>query len=344
MISLVARSVRTSLFCSTAQRARRCFVLFGALSLASARSWAQMTPTEPRVGGSGSVVRRLDEDMTTPRALALGGRAEAAGASTTALFANPAGANALRTYHVDALTLYDPTIGRFALGSGIMDSTRSLLSGGFSYVFSAIPDGPDARTSHDARLVLGINLGSMVSLGVRGRYLNVSSGPPAPQAQGLDRNHFSGFTFDAGMHVHPMPQVSLSVTGYNLNNVSTTAAPIAVGGGASVAPVQWLTIVGDVLVDFRSTDAVRGRYSGGAELFLGGRYAIRAGYLYDDTRGATQAFTLGAGYIDQHFGVELGYRQAVVPDMQTTLLLSVRYFYQAAAQQQVQQAPATTGP
>lgn len=309
--------------------------------LASRVASAQMAPTEMRTGGSGSVVRRLDEDMTTPRAMALGGRAEAAGSSTTALFANPAGASALRTYHVDALTLYDPTVGRFAVGSGIMDSTRNLISGGFSYVFSAIPDGPEARTSHDARLVVGVNLGQMVGLGARVRYLNISGAQAAPQSQGLERGAWGGFTFDAGLHVHPLREFSLSVTGYNLNNVNTTAAPITVGGGLAVSPIPQLTFVADALVDFRSTNAVRGRYSGGAELFLASRYAIRAGYLYDDTRGASQAFTLGAGYIDQNFGVELGYRQAVVPDMQSTLLLSVRYFYQAAAQQQ-QAQPTTT--
>ncbi|MBL8679292.1 MAG: hypothetical protein JNK05_09015 [Myxococcales bacterium] len=309
--------------------------------LASSVAGAQMAPTEMRTGGSGSVVRRLDEDMTTARAIALGGRAEAAGSSTTALFANPAGASALRTYHVDALTLYDPTVGRFAVGSGIMDSTRNLISGGFSYVFSAIPDGPEARTSHDARLVVGVNLGQMVGLGARVRYLNISGAQAAPQSQGLERGAWGGFTFDAGLHVHPLREFSLSVTGYNLNNVNTAAAPITVGGGVAVSPIPQLTFVADALVDFRSTNAVRGRYSGGAELFLASRYAIRAGYLYDDTRGASQAFTLGAGYIDQNFGVELGYRQAVVPDMQSTLLLSVRYFYQAAAQQQ-QAQPTTT--
>jgi len=307
--------------------------------LASATASAQMT------GGSGSVVRRLDEDMTTPRAMSLGGRAEAAGSSTTALFANPAGATAIRTYHVDALTLWDPTIGRFAVGSGVMDSTRNLLSGGFSYNFSAIPDGPDARTSHDARIVLGVNLGPLIGLGARVRYLNVSAGPSAPQSQGLDRNAFSGFTFDAGLHIHPVREFSLSATGYNLNNVSTTAAPIQLGTGAALSPIRELSFVADVLIDFRSTNAIRGRYSGGAELFIANRYAFRAGYLFDDTRGGSQAFTLGAGYVDPNFGIEIGYRQAVVPEMQTTLMLSVRYFYQAAAQQaqaaQAQAAQAT---
>jgi hypothetical protein len=295
--------------------------------LSSSSAHAQMT------GGSGSVVRRLDEGITTPRALSMGGRAEAGGSSTTALFANPAGATAIRTYHVDALTMYDPTIGRFAVGSGVMDSTRSLLSGGFSYTFGAIPDGADARTTHDARLVVGLNLGQMVGLGARVRYLNVSAGPSAPQSQGLDRNAFSGFTFDAGLHLHPLREFSLSVTGYNLNNVNTTTAPIQLGTGAMLSPIRELSFVADVLIDFRSTNAIRGVYSGGLEVFIANRFTARGGYLFDDTRGGSQAFTLGAGYVDPNFGIELGWRQAVVPDMQSTLLLSVRYFYQAAAQQ-----------
>lgn len=298
----------------------------------------------PRTGGSGSVVRALDEDNTTPRTMALGGRAEAAAASTGALFANPAGASAMRTYHVDSYLLYDPTIGRFGTGTGVMDSTRSLVSGGLAYVFNTINNANESRTSHDARVAVAVNLGQSFSLGARGRYLNVAGtpngAPAAPQNQGLQTGAWGGFTFDAGLHVHPMREFSLSVTGYNLNNPDTTAAPISLGGGLSLSPIRELTLVADALVDFRSTNAVRGRYSGGIELFLSGKYAIRGGYLFDDTRGGSQAVTFGVGYIDPAWSVELAMRQAIVPDLQSTMMLSVRYFYQSA-QQQAQQAQQT---
>ncbi len=298
----------------------------------------------PRTGGSGSVVRRLDEEGTTPRSMSLGGRAEAAGASTSALFANPAGASALRTYHVDSYLLYDPTVGRFATGTGVMDSTRSLVAGGMAYVFTTLNNATESRTSHDARIAGSVNLGQSIGLGVRGRYLNISGTPNgaqlAPQNQGLQSGSWSGFTFDAGLHVHPMREFSLSVTGYNLNNPDTTAAPISLGGGLAVSPMRELTLVADALVDFRSTNGPRGRYSGGMELFFAGKYAIRGGYLFDDTRGGSQAVTFGAGYIDPAWSLELGMRQAIVPDLQSTLMVSVRYFYQGA-QQQAQQAQQT---
>jgi hypothetical protein len=288
---------------------------------------------DTRTGGSGSRVRRLDEDLTSARAMALGGRAEAGGASTTALFGNPAAASSMRTYHVDSYTLYDPTVGRFAIGSGMIDSTRSVFTAGFAYSFTNIDFAADKRTVHDGRLLLGLNLGQFVGLGGRVRYLNASAGPLAPDAQGLDRGAFSGFTFDAGLHVHPAREFALSVTGYNLNNVNSTAAPIALGTGVALSPIREFHLVADALIDFRSTGVTRGRFSGGAELFISNKYAIRGGYLFDDTRGGSQAFTAGFGYVDPNFGVELSWRQAVVPDLQSTLMISLRYYYQAAAQQ-----------
>jgi hypothetical protein len=324
----------------SALRVAATVVALSACALASVAS-AQDT----RTGGSGSRVRRLDEDMTTARAMGLGGRAEAGGASTTALFANPAAASSMRTYHVDSYTLYDPTVGRFAVGSGMIDSTRSVFTAGFAYTFTNIDQGADKRAIHDGRMILGLNLGQFVGLGARVRYLNASAGPLAPDAQGLDRNAFSGFTFDTGLHIHPAREVALSVTGYNLNNVNSTAAPIALGTGVALAPIREFQLVGDALIDFRSTGSVRGRYSGGAEFFIASKYSLRAGYLFDDTRGGSQAFTAGFGYVDPNFGVELSWRQAIVPDMQSTLMLSLRYFYQAAAQQaqQAQQAQTSGG-
>ncbi|MDP3273764.1 MAG: hypothetical protein Q8Q09_01120 [Deltaproteobacteria bacterium] len=300
--------------------------------------------TAPRTGGSGSQVRPLDEELTTPRAAALGGRAEAGGASTTALFANPAGAASMRTYHVDSYGLYDPTTGRFGVGTGVMDSTRAMVSGGLAYSFHSINTAAVQRSSHDVRLVAALNMGQKAALGARLRYLNISGTPfaaqSAPESQGLQSNAWGGVTLDLGLHVHPIREFAFSITGLNLNNVDTVAAPISMGGGVMVSPIRELTFVADVLMDFRSTNAIRGRYSGGAELFIASRYAIRAGYLFDDTRGGSQAVTFGAGYLDTSFGVELSLRQAIIPDMQSTLMLSVRYFYQAAATQAAQQAQA----
>jgi hypothetical protein len=127
--------------------------------------------------------------------------------------------------------------------------------------------------------------------------------------------------------------LQLSVSGHNLNNQDTTLAPISMGGGISLSPVSMLTLVADVLMDFRSAPRPKGRYSGGVELFLANHFPLRAGYAYDDLRG-THAVTMGVGYISENFGAEFGMRQEVVPQAQTTMMLSLRYFYTGALGQQ----------
>lgn len=297
---------------------------------------AQAQTVSPAVGAVGGMLDptqlhpRLDDDPVTPRMMAMGGRAEASSASTSALFGNPAVLASQRTYHADGLFLWDPTTNRFMSGSVLVDSTRQYVSGGLSYLYSNTNDAGDQRQGHDVRLSLSVPIANIVGLGVTGRYLNVTGSPPVlPGANGLQAGGWGGFTFDVGAWVKPLSFLLISASGRNINNPSTTAAPIALGMGASITPMQMLNITGDVLLDFRSVGAVRGRYSGGVELFIANRVQIRAGYMFDQIRGGAHAVTAGAGLVFESFGVELGMRQEVVPELQTTLVLAARYFYRA---------------
>jgi hypothetical protein len=171
-----------------------------------------------------------------------------------------------------------------------------------------------------------------VGIGIITRYINATGGPPLLNGANLTNSGaWAGFLFDAGVFVRPIQMLQLTVSGHNLNNQDTTLAPISMGVGAALTPVSFLTIVADALIDFRSAATVKGRYSGGVELFIANRFPLRAGYAYDDLRG-THAVTAGVGYMDENFGVEFGMREAVYPDPQTTMMLSVRYFYRGALQ------------
>jgi hypothetical protein len=65
----------------------------------------------------------------------------------------------------------------------------------------------------------------------------------------------------------------------------------------------------------------------GGELFLAERYAIRAGYSYDAGMKIGTA-SLGAGYIDPKWSVELGVRHDIIDAHASTFaVLSLRYFY-----------------
>lgn len=272
--------------------------------------------------------QRLDEDPATPRMMALGGRAEAISSSTSAMFANPSALVASRVYHADGLVLYDPTVGRFTVGSAVVDSTRNAVAAGVSYLFTTVPG--ESRTSHDVRLNVTFPIANVLGIGGTVRYLALSSRSSAAGSTELNAREWSGFTFDAGLFLRPVSWLQLSASGRNLNN--PTVAPIGVGCGVAVMPLSTLTVVADALVDFRTNGSPRGRYSGGVELFLGNHYPLRVGYLYDDVRQGAQAVTAGIGYLDENFGVEFALRQGIVPEPQTTLLLSLRYFYRPPMQ------------
>jgi hypothetical protein len=67
----------------------------------------------------------------------------------------------------------------------------------------------------------------------------------------------------------------------------------------------------------------------GGELFLADHYALRAGWRYDDGIKLNTP-SLGLGYIDPRWSVELAGRHDIVAEHASTfLILSLRYFYDA---------------
>lgn len=266
---------------------------------------------------------QASEAPTTARVMALGGGGHAVGLSTSSLYVNPAAMNLSRVYHADTAALWDPSVGRWSFGGAVVDSTRT-VGAGLAYSYSTL-DADGGRSSHDVRLGVAITLAEGVTLGLSGRYMNFS-GPGS--ANGRLGVAYSGITLDAGLAVRPWRWLTLGATGYSLTNPDTALAPLSVGGGVAIAPLDELTITGDMVWDLRTFDAPRPRYSGGVE-FLAGQVPLRVGYTYDDTRGdrPVHLITGGLGYLDQSFGIEAAVRQEVSGGSQTTLLLNLRYFH-----------------
>jgi hypothetical protein len=242
----------------------------GALALPAVASAQEAAVSAPRP------TTRFEEDPVSARMMALGGRAEAISSSTSALFGNPAMAAATRVYHVDGLTLWDPTINRWQFGSVALDSSRQYFAAGLAYNYNTTGNANEQRSTHDARIVAAIPLSTYFGFGAGVRYLNVSYSPPSLEGSKLKSEPWSGFTFDAGVFVRPAQFLVLSASGHNLNNPDTTSAPINMDMSVAAIPFPSLTLVADVLLDFRSADVMRGRYSGGAELFIANHYAFRA--------------------------------------------------------------------
>ncbi|MBI5517043.1 MAG: hypothetical protein HY909_24890 [Deltaproteobacteria bacterium] len=267
----------------------------------------------------GQTPTRLDENLVTPRTMALGGGGYAVAASTSGVYANPAALSLARLYHMDSSVLFDPTVRRWSFGGAVADSTR-VVSAGFGYTFSTIGEGD--RSSHDLRLALSALLTEGVSLGATLRWMDHSGTATTNTQRGTA---YSGFTLDAGLAVRVARFLSLGGVALNITDPSTSLAPLSFGGGVGLHLSDSFSLVGDAVWDLRSWDLIRPRFSGGVELLMN-RVPLRLGYAYDDGR-MSHALSGGIGYLEQAYGVELSFRQALDPAPQTTVLLSLRYFY-----------------
>jgi hypothetical protein len=314
-------------------------VLAGAICTVSAG--ARATPS------STSLEQGYDMgDIESPRWMAFGGAQSALGASTTAIYDNPANLASSRVYHFEGLVGFSPEANRQSYGGGIADSSTNQLAarpagtdaanglaGGIGGTWSTMdPDGINRQWT-DMRVALAYPVLPNLFVGVTGRYLQVnqgiSVGPFGPDVvsdgtptQGLA----SIFTFNAGVTYRPIKVLSLGVVGQNLTDPGKPVAPTTLAGGIGLN-LDVFTAEFDSLVDFTTYESPRGRLMGGVEVFLFDRLAIRAGYRFDAGT-KVQSLSGGLGWIDKHFSVDAAIRQDVVSDHPNTMLVfGFRYFY-----------------
>jgi hypothetical protein len=273
--------------------------------------------------------------IQSPRSLGFGGAQTALGASTTALYDNPANLTFTRVYHFEALATISPEARRQSFGGAIIDSNTSRLAGGIGYTYSLLdPDGIH-RSWNDLRLALAYPLGDKISIGVAGRYLRVNqsiaSGPLGSSRVSDGTNGgplFNAFSADIGAAVMPTTGLRFGLVGKNLSNPGTGLAPTLLQGGVGYF-TDIFSIVADGLADFTTWSETRARFMIGGEAFIANHFPLRAGYRYDDgTR--VHSVSAGAGYVDKRWSFELSGRRDVAGDHPMTMIsAALRYFYEA---------------
>ncbi len=278
-------------------------------------------------------------EIPSPRTLAFGGAQNALGASTTALYGNPANLPLTRVYHFEGIAALSPQARRQTYGGAVVDSSTSRVAGGVGGTWSVLdPDGIH-RTWTDLRLVLAYPLGDRFSVGATGRYLRASqatsTGPLgaslASDGHG-DASLYNAVTFDVGATAIPADGLRIGVVGHNLTNPGTALAPTMVAGGIGYATASGVvSIEGDAQADFTTWKSARGRYMLGGEVFLAGHFPIRLGYRYDDGY-KTHAVSGGLGYVERRWSFEVSVRQDVAGQLpQTVVVAGLRFFYDAAS-------------
>jgi hypothetical protein len=286
--------------------------------------------------------------------MAFGGAQTALGASTTAVYDNPANLASSRVYHFEGIVAFSPEANRQSYGGGIADSSTNQLAarpagtdaanglaGGIAGTWSTMDPGTGGinRQWTDMRLALAYPVLPNLFVGLTGRYLQVNqvanpdAGPfaqassPDLVADGTSTQGLASiFTFNAGITYRPIKALSIGVVGQNLTDPGRPIAPTTVAGGIGLN-LDIFSVEVDSLVDFTTYGSPRGRLMGGAEVFLFDRLAIRAGYRIDAGQ-KTQSLCGGLGWIDKHFSVEAAIRQDVVSDHPNTMLVfGFRFFY-----------------
>ena len=270
-----------------------------------------------------------------PRSLAMGNALSALGSSTTALDLNPAAMSLARVYHLEAMASYGPEAVRQSYGASIVDSVLNTqhIAGGLTANWSLMdPDGIN-RSWTDVRAALAYPFGDRLAVGVTGRYLRVEqSTTGGPLGASLASGGTAGsaivdtVTFDAGATLMIIDALRVGIVGKNLTNPGTGLAPTTIQAGLGLSLPSFV-LEADGLVDFTTYTSAKLRAMAGAELFLGDRIALRAGYRYDE---GTQTHALGGGlgYVDKSFSIEFGIRHDVAGEHPSTLMtLSFRYFH-----------------
>jgi hypothetical protein len=201
------------------------------------------------------------------------------------------------------------------------------------------------RTWTDLRGALALPVGDHLALGATGRWLRVEqavgAGPfgPSLASGGTPSGPLvNAFTFDVGATAAIGQALRIGVVGHNLTNPGTALAPTTGAAGIGYGTHDF-AIEADGLLDFTTYGSVRGRVMVGGELFVADRYAIRAGWRYDSGTGLN-APTLGFGYIDPRWSIEIAARRDLVSDHASTFAaLALRYFYDATGSTTPADAP-----
>ena len=276
------------------------------------------------VGAAAQDVTHAPEEIDSSRDMAMGTGARASAASTSALAHNPAGLPFGRLYHIEGFSEYVPSVGRWELGAGIVDSMTQRLAAGLA-MRALLGNGDDGYSGFDGRLGLGFPLSDAFALGVAGRYVSINRDGQTPEGDDLDEDLAKGFTLDASMTIQPTEGLRLVAFGNNLIDLESELAPLTLGGGAAFSAENVFTIGADVLVDMTTYEQAEWTVGGGAEYLAGGQVPIRAGYEFDHGR-RVHTVTGGLGYVSQKVGVDLSLSQEVSGADETRLLASIRYF------------------
>ncbi len=283
------------------------------------------------------------QPIGTPRSLGMGGALRAASTNAAAIFLNPAGIALLQSYVVTAFYDFHVRKNGHVAHSSVVDSIASkwIKAGLYYNLMIMRPDVYDRnqqkkltlkQDGHEVGLAFAIPLGSRFSLGatVKYQFYKASIEVPDPDGDGntehtIDR--ISNIGVDVGMVLKIVEGLTAGVTAMNVVPQKSLHAPITMGMGLAYGYKSYFLASFDVVLDFTSkgNKKVAPSLFGGAEVFIGGKFAIRAGTMYEGVP-QTVSVTGGFGYINKKAGVDVFVTQQVDGGVETRVGFAVKLF------------------
>ena len=248
--------------------------------------------------------KALEFSLEEVRSMGMGGALRSNAYSTSALMLNPAGIAMAKLYHMEAAYLYDHPYESHLVGAGAVDSVTSKLAVGLGYWYRRVEKSEYKMQVHDVRLALAIPLWNMLGIGITAKYLNSSNDMKLDdevQSPPFGRE-LNSFSLDAGLMLRLGKHFGLGAVGYNLTNIDTPVAPLALALSAYGTISQFVAIF-DANLDWSTYGRLAVRYMVGAEYFAANRIPIRLGYAYNDGL-KTHAIHGGLGYISNSAAIE----------------------------------------
>jgi hypothetical protein len=236
---------------------------------------------------------------------------------------NPSGISLLRAYLVEGSYQYGSAAGSHDARISAVDSTSGFNFGGalyYTYHRDSPVDGV-TQTGHLFGGSLSFPLLDKIFFGGSAKYIRFTDQTGTTH---------KGFTFDAGVTVRPIPQLSIGAVGYNLLDRETPWAPRAVGGGVAVLPMPTLLFVFDTVLEKVYGTPARDPvmyYMGGGEVSFAAAFAVRAGGGHDGLS-KNEYVSAGASTLSADIGaLDIGLRQDVSGAKKATIFgISARLF------------------
>jgi hypothetical protein len=257
------------------------------------------------------------------RPLGTGGAMRAVATGDSGPQLNPSGISLMRAYFLEGAYQYGKTADSNDARISAVDSTSGFNVGGALYYTYHHDSGVNGQPE-TGQLVggsLSFPVLDKVFLGGNVKYVHFTDYASAK---------YTGFTFDAGLTIRPVPLFSLAAVGYNLRDLGTPWAPHAFGGGVALLPMPGLLFVFDTVLQKVYGDPTRDQvyyFMGGGEFSFASAAAIRAGGGHDGLN--------KNGYVSAGFSVlsadvgalDLGLRQDISGNNKSTVVgISARLF------------------